>query len=224
MNTSSSPTPVTVDIVSDVVCPWCFVGKRKLEQALALNADLRAAPRWRPYQLDPSIPPDGLDRRAYMERKFGGGDKIAQIHRRLNDVGHETGIRFAFDAIKRSPNTLDAHRLIRWAESAGAQDAVVERLFKAYFEDGRDIGDRAVLAEIAAAAGMDSDVVAKLLAGDADKSNVREEIAAAQRLGVTGVPFFIIGGRYAVAGAQSPEVLASAMRGALKPQADATVA
>ena len=224
MNKPVPHTPLAIDIVSDVVCPWCFIGKRKLEKALSLNPDLRADVRWRPYQLDPSIPTGGADRHDYMAKKFGDADRVTQIYQRLESVGKETGIPFAFDAIARSPNTLDAHRVIRWAESAGAQDAVVERLFKAYFEDGRDIGDHAVLIEIAKAGGMDAAVVARLLASDADKDAIRDEISTAQRLGVTGVPFFIIGGRYAVSGAQSPEVLASAMRSALRPQGDAALA
>ena len=224
MTTEPLPAPLTIDIVSDAVCPWCFVGKRKLEAALAQNPDLRAEVRWRPYQLDPTIPAEGIERRAYMEKKFGGPERIGQIHERISGVGGEVGIPFAFEAIKRAPNTLDAHRLIRWAASAGAQDAVVERLFKAFFEAGRDIGDHAVLVDVAGASGMDRDIVARLLASDADIAAVREEIASAQRLGVTGVPFFIIGGRYAVAGAQSSEVLASAMRSALKPSVETALA
>jgi predicted DsbA family dithiol-disulfide isomerase len=218
MTDGSSPTPLTIDIVSDTVCPWCYVGKRKLEAALAVKADVPVEVRWRPYQLDPTIPPGGIPRADYMEKKFGGAERVAEIHRRIESVGREADIPFAFDKIARSPNTLDAHRLIRWAASAGKQDAVVEHLFKAFFEEGENIGDPAVLARIAGECGMDAALVSELLAGEADKDAVREEIAMAQKLGVNGVPFFIIGGRFAVSGAQSPEVLASAIDSALKPE------
>ena len=214
--------PLTIDIVSDAVCPWCYVGKRKLEAALALKADVPVELRWRPYQLDPTIPPGGLARAEYMAKKFGSAGRVAEIYDRIESVGRDTGIAFAFDKIMRSPNTLDAHRLIRWSASAGKQDAVVERLFKAFFEEGADIGDHALLARVAGDCGMDAALVAELLAGEADKDAVRAEIAEAQKLGVTGVPFFIIGGRYAVSGAQSPEVLAQAIESALKPEAAPT--
>ena len=217
LNSPTTAAPLTIDVISDVVCPWCFVGKRKLEMALALKAEVPVEVRWRPYQLDPSIPSGGLERSAYMEKKLGSAERVAEIYGRIESVGHETGISFTFDKIARAPNTLDAHRLIRWSASAGKQDAVVERLFKAFFEEGADIGDQATLARLAGESGMDAGLVKELLAGESDKVAVSEDIATAQKLGVNGVPFFIIGGRFAVSGAQSPEVLASAIDSALKP-------
>ena len=205
-----------IDVVSDAVCPWCYIGKRHLEAALAELPDVAATIHWRPYQLDPTIPPGGLDRRAYMARKFGE-DRLPHIHARLTEAGRAAGLDLAFDRIKRSPNTLDAHRLIRWAWSAGRQDAVVEALFRAFFIDGEDISDREILAARAADAGMDREIVSRLLNEDADVDAVRDEIEKARTLGVTGVPFFILGGRLGVSGAQPPEVLARAIAKALEP-------
>jgi predicted DsbA family dithiol-disulfide isomerase len=208
--TSAPAETLTIDIVSDVVCPWCYIGKRNLEAALASLPENNVEIRWRPYQLDSTIPPEGIARRAYLERKFG--TRVDEIYTRVAAAGHEAGIDFAFSRIERSPNTLDAHRLIRWAQSAGKQNEIVERLFRDFFIEGRDLGERSVLIEAAGAIGMEPDVVARLLEGNADKESVREEIATAQRLGVTGVPFFIIAGRFALPGAQPAEVLAGAIR------------
>jgi predicted DsbA family dithiol-disulfide isomerase len=209
MSDTSAPQKITVDIVSDAVCPWCYIGKRNLEAALADLPGVEAEIHWRPYQLDATIPEGGVDRRAYLERKFGA--RVSEIYGRVSEAGAAAGIPFAFEAIARSPNTLDAHRLIRWSSSAGAQDAIVERLFRDFFIEGKDIGDRAVLVEAARACGMDADVVAKLLDSDADKEAVRGEIASAQDLGVTGVPFFILNGKFALPGAQPPDVLKRAI-------------
>lgn len=209
-------TTLTIDIVSDAVCPWCYIGKRRLEAALAGLPDVVADVRWRPFQLDATIPPGGIERRAYMAKKFGE-DRIAAIHERLTEAGREDGLAFAFDKIKISPNTLDAHRLIRWAQTIGAQSDMAERLFAMFFIEGRDIGDHATLAEAAADVGLERAVVERLLAGDADVDAVREEIATAQRLGVSGVPFFILDGRLAVSGAQPAGVLQSAILQALQP-------
>jgi predicted DsbA family dithiol-disulfide isomerase len=207
---SEKPESLTIDIVSDVVCPWCYIGKRNLEAALATLPTSEVEIRWRPYQLDPTIPPEGIARRAYLERKFGA--RVDEIYTRVAAAGRDAGLDFAFDRIERSPNTLDAHRLIRWAQSAGKQNEVVERLFRSFFIDGRDIGEHAILIETAGEAGMDPDLVARLLEGEADKESVREEIATAQRLGVTGVPFFIFAGRFGLPGAQPAEVLAGAIK------------
>ncbi|MCW6508969.1 DsbA family oxidoreductase [Lichenifustis flavocetrariae] len=201
---------VTVDVVSDVVCPWCFLGKRRLEAAIAQSGE-PVDIRWRPFQLDPTIPPAGLDRGAYVSAKFGSLAALDAAHEKLSASGAEEGIAFAFDRIARAPNTIDAHRLIRWALSADLQDAVVEALFQAYFVEGRDIGDRKMLVGLAEAAGMDATLVHRLLASGADEADVRDEIATAVRLGVSGVPFFIFAGRYAVPGAQTAEVLAAAI-------------
>ena len=210
----AEPSEMNIEVVSDVVCPWCYVGKRRLEAALAQSDDAAVAVRWRPFQLDPTIPPQGHDRRAYMRAKFRDDARLAEVHARLRAVGAEVGIDFDFEAISRSPNTLDAHRLIRWAAASGVQDEVVERLFSAFFEHGRDIGDRSVLAEIAGECGMDAEAVERRFDGDDDVAAVRAEIDEAQSLGVTGVPFFVFASRFAVSGAQSPEVLARAIKSA----------
>jgi predicted DsbA family dithiol-disulfide isomerase len=208
--------PLTIDVVSDVVCPWCYLGKKRLERALAEEKGEPIVVHWRPYQLDPSIPKEGLERRAYMINKFGNDGRIEAAHERLRALGAEEGIAFAFDKIARAPNTLDAHRLIRWAFLTGAQDKVVDRLFKLYFEEGRDIGERTLLIETAAQCGMDREIVEKLFADGADEEEVRAEIAEAQRLGVTGVPFFIFAQRFGVPGAQGADVLTTAIDRARK--------
>jgi predicted DsbA family dithiol-disulfide isomerase len=205
---------VTIDIVSDVVCPWCYLGKARLEQALAMTAgQADVAITWRPYRLNPDIPPEGVDHQAWLASKFGGKANVDRAHAQIAEYGKEAGITYNFDAIKIGPNTLDAHRLLLWALQYGSdvQNKVADLLFKANFAEGRNVGDHAVLVEIARAAGMDGDVVAKLLAGDADKDTVVNDIETAQRMGVSGVPFFILDGKYAVSGAQMPETLAGAI-------------
>jgi predicted DsbA family dithiol-disulfide isomerase len=209
---------VRIDIVSDVVCPWCYLGKARLEAALKDLPDIEAEVHWRPYQLDPTIPRTGVDRKAYMEAKFGPGPGLAEAHARLTAFGKELGLAFAFDAIKVSPNTMNAHRLIRWAAQAGPgmQNQVVDLLFKAYFEQGKDIGDASVLTEIAKSGGMDEAIVTTLLPTDAEEAGVIGEIAQAKQLGISGVPCFIIDQKYAVSGAQTPDILADAIRNAVK--------
>ena len=196
-----------IDIVSDTVCPWCFIGKRRLERALALRPDMEFDIRWRAYRLDPTIPPEGVDRKQYMQAKFGNNPNRQAMQDALNQAGDGEGIAFAFDKIARSPNTIDSHRLIRWAASAGVQNEVVERLFEAYFEEGRDIGNADVLVEIASDAGMDSATVADLLEQGADREIIENEDAMAHRLGITGVPTFIFQNKYLVSGAVDPEAL-----------------
>ncbi len=207
---SDADETLVIDIVSDAVCPWCYLGEKRLEAALEQEPQ-PVVLRWRPYQLDPTIPEGGLDRAAYMEKKFGKDGRLKTVHDNLVRLGAEVGLPFAFDRIKRAPNTLDAHRLIRWSASVGAQRDVVDRLFRAYFVEGRDIGDRAVLVDIARESGLDTRLVEKLLNEDADKDAVRREIAEAQAIGVTGVPFFIFANRLAVPGAQNADVLRRAM-------------
>ena len=211
--------PLTIDIVSDVVCPWCYLGEKRLEQALAEEAG-PVVVRWRPYQLDPTIPEGGLDRAEYMAKKFGKSGRLQSVHDNLTRLGAEVGLPFAFDKITRSPNTLDAHRLIRWAASAGVQSRVVDRLFEAYFVEGRDIGDRVVLTEIAAECGLDADLVERLLAEGADSEVVCQEVEQAQAMGVSGVPFFIFAGRLGVPGAQEPSALRQAMAEARQAMAE----
>jgi predicted DsbA family dithiol-disulfide isomerase len=205
---------LTIDVVSDVVCPWCYLGQKRLDNAMAAAADVDIAVTWRPFQLDPTIPPEGMDRKAYMRAKFGDEARLRDAHARLEALGAAEGIDYAFDAIKVSPNTLDAHRVIRWAgaNSPEAQNKLVRRLFKLYFEEGADIGDRAVLARAAGEAGMDAAVVETLLASDADRDAVANEAATASRMGVTGVPCFLFEGKYAVMGAQDVSTLTDAIK------------
>lgn len=204
-------TRLSIDVVSDVVCPWCYVGKKRLELALAMVPEIQADIHWRPFQLDPTIPQEGIPRRAYMEKKFGSLDKIAPIHERLTEMGQDLGIPFHFSAIEISPNTLDAHRLIRWAFGE-RQDGMVETLFRAFFVEGLNLADRNILAKLAAQCGFNADDIKAALDSDEDRDAVIGEIAAAQDLGIQGVPFFIFGQRYAVSGAETPEHLASAIR------------
>jgi len=209
----SAENSITVDVVSDVVCPWCFIGQKRLDKAIAA-ADVEVHVRWRPFQLDPTIPPDGMDRRQYMLGKFGSEERIQQIHARIEPLGEADGIHFAFGAIKVAANTLDAHRVIRWAGAAGedVQNRLVRRLFQLNFEEGANLGDHAVLAKAAGEAGMDASVVETLLPTDADVDAVSNEIATASRMGITGVPCFLLEGKYAVMGAQDADTLADAIR------------
>ncbi len=203
-----------IDIISDVMCPWCYIGKRNFEAARSLLDDVDLTVSWRPYQLDSTLPKEGKDRKLYLSEKFGGEERAAEIYKRIEDAGHAVGIDFEFSEIKVSPNTLDAHRLIRWAggQSEELQDKMVLRLFELFFLEGANIGDDHVLVGAADHIGMDGDLVRRLLASSADVEEVKAEIETAQRMGVTGVPCFIIDQRYAVAGAQPPEQLANAMR------------
>ena len=210
----SEKQSISVDVISDVVCPWCYIGQKRLEKAVASLPEIDVDVRWRPYQLDPTIPPEGKDRKQYMLAKFGSEEKLKQIHDRIVPLGAAEGIDFYFADIRIAANTLDAHRVIRWAASAGegVQNRVTKALFSANFEKGEYIGDRAELARIAGENGMDEATVATLLATDADRDAVLAEIEQAQRMGVTGVPFFVLEGKYAVTGAQDTEVLADAIR------------
>lgn len=205
---------LTIDVVSDVVCPWCYVGLMRLDKAIAAVPEIDVSINWRPYQLDGTIPAEGMDRKAYMLGKFGSEERLREIHARIEPIGAAEGIDFAFEAITVSPNTLDAHRLLRWATSAGpgVQHDLKRRLMHLYFEEGTNIGDHAVLVEAARASGMDAAVVEALLATDKDRDTVLAEIETARRMGVTGVPCFLLEGRYAVMGAQDAAVLADAMR------------
>lgn len=205
---------ITIDVVSDVVCPWCYVGQKRLGKAIEQVRDIAVDMRWRPFQLDPTIPAEGKDRREYMLAKFGSEERITEIHERLVEIGEAEGIDFDFHAIRVSPNTLDAHRLIRWAATAapGVQTDVARRLFSLYFEQGENIGDHRVLVDVARECGMDAAVVETLLSTGADREAVEAEIATANRMGIRGVPCFLIEGRYAVMGAQDSAVLADAIR------------
>jgi predicted DsbA family dithiol-disulfide isomerase len=199
-----------IDVISDTVCPWCFIGKRRLMRAMEQRPAIGFNVKWRPYRLDPTLPKGGMDRQAYMRAKFGDDPmKIVEMYKLIAQEGAKDGIAFDFAAITRRPDSLDSHRLIRWAEAQGVQDEVVERLFIAYFENGEDIGDIRVLADIADLSGMDGIDVAQMLDTDADTALVTREDAIAHEMGVTGVPAMIFGGKLAVSGAREPEVLLS---------------
>ncbi|MEM9049314.1 MAG: DsbA family oxidoreductase [Pseudomonadota bacterium] len=191
---------IPLDIISDPICPWCYIGKARFEAAL----QGRAGPfdlRWRTFQLNPDMPAAGMDRTAYLDAKFGA-ENAKRFYARIADEAEAAGLDVRFDKIARTPNTLDAHRLIRWARSEGAQDAVVNALFRRYFREGEDISDPEVLLQTSAEAGMDPTLVKRLLEGEADRADVREEDRLAREMGVTGVPTFIIDGRYVLHGAQ----------------------
>lgn len=195
-----------LDVISDVICPWCYIGKRKLDAALADVTDFRLNLMWRPFQLDPTTPPEGYDRAEQMKKKFGP-DGGKQIFKNVLAAAEGTGIDWQFDKITRTPNTLNAHRLIRWAASTGQQHAIAEALFSAYFEHGRDVSDVAVLLEIAGLHGMDVTLLSELFQSDRDIEQTRSDDAAARDLGVHGVPAFLAGGKFLLMGAQEPEYL-----------------
>jgi predicted DsbA family dithiol-disulfide isomerase len=211
----SAPRTLRVDVVSDVVCPWCFVGKRRLEAAARFLNEATLDVHWRPFQLDGTIPPGGIPRRDYLTRKFGSVERYREMSRRLEAIGEAEGIAFAFERIEISPNTFDAHRLLLWAEPRGRQGALKQRLFELYFVEGANLADAGTLAGAAESVGLDREEASALLASDALAGDVRHEIEAAHRLAVSGVPFFIFGGRVALSGAHEPQTLADAARQAL---------
>src|SRR3569833_2136338 len=212
-----------IDVISDTVCPWCFIGKRRLARAMAQRPDIAFDVKWRPYRLDPTLAREGMDRQVYMRLKFGEDpQKILEMHKLIIAEGEKDGIAFDFAAIRRRPDTLDSHRLIRWAEAAGVQDDVVERLFIAYFENGEDIGDIRILADIADMCGMDGVEVAQMLEAEADLALVEREDQIAREMGVTGVPAMIFGGKLAVSGAREPDVLVSVIDRVSEMQSGAT--
>jgi predicted DsbA family dithiol-disulfide isomerase len=205
-----------IDFISDTVCPWCFIGKRRLGRAIAMRPAISFDVRYRPYRLDPSVPKGGLERDAYLTAKFGKNGGVEEAQKIIAAEGAKEGIEFDFAAIRRAPNTLDSHRLIRWAALTGAQDEVVERLFAAYFENGEDIGDIRVLADIADTSGMDGSQVADMLESDQDLTLVEREDQLAREMGVTGVPAMIFANKVAVSGAREPEVLTMVIDKALE--------
>jgi len=200
-----------IDFIADVVCPWCYLGWRRLNAALAMRPDIEATVVWRPYQLDPTLPEEGVDRKAYMAAKFPDSGRRAEITRVLDDNAAQDGITWDLAAIRVSPNTNAAHRLIRWAQTAGAQEPVLEGVLAAYFSEGKDIGDPVVLADIAGAAGMDRLLVLQLLSEGADKDAITREHQLAHEAGVSGVPFMIFDGKLAVSGAEPPQRLVKAL-------------
>jgi predicted DsbA family dithiol-disulfide isomerase len=202
---------IRIDIVSDVICPWCFIGKRRLERALAAEAPGSIVVGWRPFQLNPDMPVEGMSRKDYLRAKFGTDDG-GERYKHVVAAGLEEGIPFAFERMQRTPNTVRAHRLIRFAENHKAVDAVVEALFTGYFAQARDIGDIEVLADIAGTAGLDAGEVRRYLASDEDDAIVRAEDKYARELGIQGVPCFVIERKYMVSGAQPAELFADVFR------------
>ena len=198
--------PIKLDIMSDPICPWCYIGKTLLDRALEQEGDHPFLIEWHPFQLNPDMPAGGMDRAEYLERKFGGKEGAVRVYSQIVEHAEKANIKLDVAAIKRTPNTLDAHRLINWARIEGKQNAVVDSLFKAYFIEGRDIGDHEVLADLADGVGMDAAVVQRLLKSDADLDEIKKRDESAREMGVNSVPTFIVGGRHAVPGAQPPEL------------------
>ena len=200
-----------IDVISDVVCPWCYLGKRRLDLALTALPQIEAEVVYRPFFLDANIPPQGYDRAEYMTEKFGA-ERLKTLHEPLEKAGERDGVLYRFDLIKREPNSLDAHRLIRWALQAGKQAAVVDALFKAYWSEGRDISDHEVLADVATDCGMNGAEIKTLLQQDTDKRATLLEAERAHQMGVTGVPTFIFAQKYGVSGAQETDALIETIR------------
>lgn len=197
---------IQLDIISDPICPWCYIGKAGLDKALAKNPDHPFRIEWHPFQLNPDMPQAGMDRRTYLETKFGGKENAVRVYGQIADAAEAAGLKINFEAIEKTPNTVEAHRLIHWAGLEGRQTAVVSKLFQAYFVDGRDIGDVQVLTEIGVEAEMDRDMLDRLFVGDSDVEDIRARDAHARARGVTGVPCFIVGNQHALPGAQPPEL------------------
>ena len=199
---------IKLDILSDPICPWCYIGKANLDRALGAAPDHPFAVEWHPFQLNPDMAREGMDRRDYLEAKFGGRENAVAVYSRIEQAAEAAGLNLDFSRIARTPNTLDAHRLIHWAGLEGVQTAAVSRLFKAYFEDGADIGDRDVLLEIAEGLNLDREMIARLFDSDADADDIRARDAHARAQGVTGVPTFVVGARHVLPGAQPVETWA----------------
>jgi len=197
---------IPLHIFSDPICPWCYIGKARLDRALEARPQHPLTVQWHPFQLNPDMPAGGMDRRDYLEAKFGGKDGAVRAYMPVVEEAAASGLEIDFEAIKRTPNTLDAHRLIHWAGIEGRQTAAVSKLFKAYFNEGRDIGDQATLATIAGEIGMDADMVARLLASDADADDIRARDADARHKGVNAVPTFVIANQHVVPGAQPTDL------------------
>ncbi len=207
----AEPPSVHIEVVSDVVCPWCYIGKRRLEGAIALTPDVAVDVNWRPYFLNDWIPREGIERQTYLETKFGSPERYAVIAERIAAAAAMEGLAYNPDKISRQPNTLDCHRLILWSRSATDPARVKQRLMELYFAEGADLSDPKVLIGAAVDCGMDGDLVRRLLARDADVDRVENDANAAKEAGIDGVPCFVFGGSVIVTGAQSPEYLASAI-------------
>ena len=204
---------LTVEVYSDIVCPWCYVGKRRLERALAqLNGGAHARITWRPFQLNPTMPSDGMDRATYLKAKFGSLENFGRMEEQLLAAGVEERIPFAFEKIQRTPNTFAAHRLVWYAAQQGKQDAMVEALFRGYFLEGKNIGDVTTLTHVAAEAGLDRVETDTFLASEKGVVEVKAEEAVGRQLGIRGVPYFVFNGSIAISGAQPPDILVSAIQ------------
>ncbi len=197
---------VKLDIMSDPICPWCYIGKTHLDKALATVPDHPFVIEWHPFQLNPDMPSGGMDRREYLERKFGAKDGAVRAYAPVVEHAENAGLKIDFEGMKRTPNTLDAHRLIHWAGIEGKQNQIVDALFEAYFVQARDIGDHEVLADIADGVGMDAAVVLKLLKSDSDREDISNRDAHSRQMGVSSVPTYIVANQHAVPGAQPPEL------------------
>ncbi len=208
MHEQLSAEAVDVEIVYDLACPWCFIGKRRLEQALARRPILRCRRRWRPYLLHPDLPAEGIEREVYLARRYGSEARVRRVLRGIADAGQSTRIDFAFDRIRRTPNTVNAHRLVRFAASEGFGDAAVEAIFAAHFVEAEDIGNLATLQAIGERLGLDASALELYLNSGVGVSDIYEDYARAARLGLNGVPTFIFAGGFVVAGAQEAQVLA----------------
>ena len=207
----SSHQPVRIDVVSDIVCPWCFIGKHRLEKAIALNPDIPVEVRWRSYFLNDWIPREGISREQYLTTKFGSPERYKGIAQRVSAAAAAEGLTYAMDKISRQPNTLDAHRLIRWADEIGKAAEMKQRLMDLYFTEGADLTSHAVLAQAAADIGLDAETTRKALATDKDVAEIEREALSAKEAGIDGVPCFIFGGKFAISGAQESDYLAEAI-------------
>jgi predicted DsbA family dithiol-disulfide isomerase len=195
-----------LDIISDPICPWCYIGKTKLDRALEKHPEHNFILEWHPFQLNPSMPSEGMDRREYLEAKFGGKERAVEVYSDIANAAEAAGLEINFEGIKRTPSTLNAHRLLHWAALEGKQNAVVDRLFKAYFREGHDISSHDILTNIATSVGMQADVTRHLLMSSADEKDIQDRDAAARERGVSGVPCFVIGNHYVIQGAQDTEL------------------
>lgn len=204
-----------IDIIFDTVCPWCYIGKRRLEMALSMRPQIRVKLNWRPFLLNPEMPPEGIDRTAYLVKKFGSESRTNRIYGTIGEAGQSVEIDFAFERIGKTPNSVDSHRLVRFAHERGLADEVVEALFVEFFINGRDIGDLRVLTEIGAANGLDAQEVKAYLNTDADVGAIHDENIRAHRLGINGVPSFAFNEKFVISGAQEPQVLARMLDAAL---------
>jgi predicted DsbA family dithiol-disulfide isomerase len=210
--------PVRIDVVSDVVCPWCFIGKHRLEKAIALTPDIPVEVHWRPYFLNDWIPREGMAREQYLTTKFGSPERYNGIAQRVSQAAAAEGLTYALDKMSRQPNTIDAHRLIRWAGGIGKSAEMKQRLMDLYFTEGADLTNHAVLVQAAIDVGLDAEDVRAALDSDQDVAEVEREAQSAKEAGIEGVPMFIFGGKFAVSGAQAPEYLAQAIERAAQAQ------